>query len=248
MPRGDAILHVAQYFPHTFFAKGFVDVIDGFDPVCLSSAMTSTILIALVMLQYPASQLLCFGRKVYRRLKNEDCEMVPRKAYDWHKLLLTKRSGVFYVKSAKAQAYRDRLPNPALPAERWSDEQYRAGRCGWAVAPRACGGSRRWRQRCDQALHRLVDPKKVGLPIHIFVSVSLHSQERRAAEKFEEKIQSFSEVIECVSDDRARALRVAGPKCSNVFSRTNETAERGGQHPLQYCAEAGGLQNRTAIG
>lgn len=43
----------------------------------------------------------------------------------------------------------------------------------------------------------LVDPKKVGLPIHIFISVSLHSQERGGLEKFEEKIQGFSEVIEC---------------------------------------------------
>ena len=43
----------------------------------------------------------------------------------------------------------------------------------------------------------LVDPKKVGLPIHIFINVSLHSQERGGLVIFESKIQTFSEVIEC---------------------------------------------------
>lgn len=43
----------------------------------------------------------------------------------------------------------------------------------------------------------LVDPKKVGLPINVFVSVSLHSQERGGLEDFETKIKTFSEVIEC---------------------------------------------------
>ncbi len=43
----------------------------------------------------------------------------------------------------------------------------------------------------------LVDPKQVGLPIHVFVNVSLHSQERAGLEAFEAKIRTFTEVIEC---------------------------------------------------
>jgi DNA-binding Lrp family transcriptional regulator len=43
----------------------------------------------------------------------------------------------------------------------------------------------------------VVDPKAAGLPIHIFISVSLGSQERVNLEKFESKIKSFNEVIEC---------------------------------------------------
>ena len=43
----------------------------------------------------------------------------------------------------------------------------------------------------------IVDAKAVGLPISIFVSVSLHSQERLGLESFESKISSYDEVMEC---------------------------------------------------
>jgi Lrp/AsnC family leucine-responsive transcriptional regulator len=43
----------------------------------------------------------------------------------------------------------------------------------------------------------IVDPKAVGLPISIFVSVSLHSQQRTGLEEFEQRIQSYPEVMEC---------------------------------------------------
>ena len=43
----------------------------------------------------------------------------------------------------------------------------------------------------------LVDPKAVGLPISIFVNVSLHSQERRALEQFEGHVARYREVMEC---------------------------------------------------
>jgi Lrp/AsnC family leucine-responsive transcriptional regulator len=43
----------------------------------------------------------------------------------------------------------------------------------------------------------IVDPKAVGLPISIFVSVSLHSQQRSGLEDFEQRIQSYPEVMEC---------------------------------------------------
>ena len=43
----------------------------------------------------------------------------------------------------------------------------------------------------------IVDAKAVGLPISIFVNVSLHNQERRSLELFEERIAGYEEVMEC---------------------------------------------------
>ena len=43
----------------------------------------------------------------------------------------------------------------------------------------------------------IVDAKAVGLPISVFVSVSLHSQERRGLEVFETRIRASKEVLEC---------------------------------------------------
>lgn len=43
----------------------------------------------------------------------------------------------------------------------------------------------------------IVDAKAVGLPISVFVSVSLHSQERAGLEEFEACIASYKEVMEC---------------------------------------------------
>lgn len=43
----------------------------------------------------------------------------------------------------------------------------------------------------------IVDPRAVGLPISIFVNVSLHSQERRNLEQFEAQIARYREVMEC---------------------------------------------------
>ena len=43
----------------------------------------------------------------------------------------------------------------------------------------------------------IVDPKAVGLPISVFVSVSLNRQERAGLEAFEQSIASYKEVMEC---------------------------------------------------
>jgi DNA-binding Lrp family transcriptional regulator len=43
----------------------------------------------------------------------------------------------------------------------------------------------------------IVDPVSTGLPISIFVSVSLHSQEREGLLAFETEIASYEEVMEC---------------------------------------------------
>lgn len=43
----------------------------------------------------------------------------------------------------------------------------------------------------------IVDPKAVGLPISVFISVSLNRQERQALEEFESTVASYDEVMEC---------------------------------------------------
>ena len=43
----------------------------------------------------------------------------------------------------------------------------------------------------------IVDAGAVGLPISIFVNVSLQRQERTGLEEFEHRIQSYPEVMEC---------------------------------------------------
>ncbi len=43
----------------------------------------------------------------------------------------------------------------------------------------------------------LLDPRQVGLPISVFVSVSLRSQDRQALIEFEHSVQGCPEVMEC---------------------------------------------------
>lgn len=43
----------------------------------------------------------------------------------------------------------------------------------------------------------LLDPRKVGLPISVFVSVSLKSQDRGAIQEFEAHVETYPEVMEC---------------------------------------------------
>ncbi len=43
----------------------------------------------------------------------------------------------------------------------------------------------------------IVDAHAVGLPINAFVNVSLRSQEKAALEKFQTKVSSYPEVMEC---------------------------------------------------
>lgn len=43
----------------------------------------------------------------------------------------------------------------------------------------------------------IVDATAVGLPISIFVNVSLHNQERKSLEQFEAHVSGYDEVMEC---------------------------------------------------
>ena len=56
----------------------------------------------------------------------------------------------------------------------------------------------------------IVDPGAVGLPISIFVNVSLERQERSGLEEFEQRIRSYPEVMECylMTGDYDYLLRV----------------------------------------
>ncbi len=59
----------------------------------------------------------------------------------------------------------------------------------------------------------IVDAKAVGLPISVFVSVSLQSQERRGLEAFESSIRACKEVMECylMTGSADYLLRVVAP-------------------------------------
>ncbi len=43
----------------------------------------------------------------------------------------------------------------------------------------------------------LLDPRQVGLPLNIFISVTLDSQERRYLEAFEGAVGGYEEIMEC---------------------------------------------------
>lgn len=43
----------------------------------------------------------------------------------------------------------------------------------------------------------IIDPVLVGLPISVFVTVRLRSQDRAALEKFESRIRNYHEIMEC---------------------------------------------------
>ena len=59
----------------------------------------------------------------------------------------------------------------------------------------------------------LVDAKAVGLPISVFVNVSLHSQERLSLVEFETKVAEYEEVLECylMTGNFDYTLRVVAP-------------------------------------
>lgn len=59
----------------------------------------------------------------------------------------------------------------------------------------------------------IVNPESVGLPISVFIRVSLHSQVRDALEDFEHRIQQFNEIMECylMTGESDYLLRVVVP-------------------------------------
>ena len=59
----------------------------------------------------------------------------------------------------------------------------------------------------------LLDPKAVGLPVNVFIQITLSKQEKKNLEIFENNISQFSEVMECylMAGDFDYLIRVAVP-------------------------------------
>ncbi|MBA6292750.1 Lrp/AsnC family transcriptional regulator [Colwellia sp. MB3u-70] len=59
----------------------------------------------------------------------------------------------------------------------------------------------------------LLDPKAVGLPVNVFIQITLNRQEKKNLENFENNISQFSEVMECylMAGDFDYLIRVAVP-------------------------------------
>lgn len=59
----------------------------------------------------------------------------------------------------------------------------------------------------------LLDPKAVGLPVNVFIQITLSRQEKKNLEIFEKNISQFSEVMECylMAGDFDYLIRVAVP-------------------------------------
>jgi DNA-binding Lrp family transcriptional regulator len=59
----------------------------------------------------------------------------------------------------------------------------------------------------------LLDPKAVGLPVNVFIQITLSRQEKKNLEIFENNISQFSEVMECylMAGDFDYLIRVAVP-------------------------------------
>jgi Lrp/AsnC family leucine-responsive transcriptional regulator len=59
----------------------------------------------------------------------------------------------------------------------------------------------------------LLDPKAVGLPVNVFIQITLSRQEKKNLEIFENNISQFSEVMECylMAGDFDYLIRVVVP-------------------------------------
>ncbi len=59
----------------------------------------------------------------------------------------------------------------------------------------------------------LLDPKAVGLPVNVFIQITLNRQEKKNLEVFEKNISLLSEVMECylMAGDFDYLIRVAVP-------------------------------------
>lgn len=74
----------------------------------------------------------------------------------------------------------------------------------------------------------IVNAKAVGLPISVFVRVSLHSQVRDALEDFENRIQQFEEIMECylMTGESDYLLRIVVPDLESYERFLNDKLTR----------------------
>lgn len=66
----------------------------------------------------------------------------------------------------------------------------------------------------------LLDPKQLGLPLNVFISISLKQQSREALQAFEQRIGIRDEVMECylMTGDADYLIRVAVPDMQSLES------------------------------
>ncbi|WNC73996.1 Lrp/AsnC family transcriptional regulator [Thalassotalea psychrophila] len=76
----------------------------------------------------------------------------------------------------------------------------------------------------------LLDPKTVGLPVNVFVQITLSRQKKEYLEVFEKHISIWPEVMECylMTGDFDYLIRVAVPDLSNYQVFLNKVTEMEG--------------------
>ena len=64
----------------------------------------------------------------------------------------------------------------------------------------------------------LLDPAKLGLQLNVFIFISLKDQNRKTLEKFEDRVCSYEEVMECylMTGDSDYLIRVATENISSL--------------------------------
>jgi len=88
-----------------------------------------------------------------------------------------------------------------------------AGRAGLSPSPCLRRVRELERAKVIRRYVTLVDPEAVGLPVSVFISVSLEKQVERALDVFEAAVQKCPEVMECylMTGDADYLLRVVVP-------------------------------------
>ena len=98
----------------------------------------------------------------------------------------------------------------------------------------------------------LLEPAEVGLPISVFVQVTLERQIDRALETFETAIQDRPEVMECylMTGDADYLLRVVVSDLTGlraVPEGAPDPGERGRQHQVELRAQSGEVLDGAAV-
>lgn len=76
----------------------------------------------------------------------------------------------------------------------------------------------------------LLDPKMVGLPVNVFIQITLSRQKKRNLEIFESKISEWPQVMECylMTGDFDYLIRVAVPDLTSYQELLNHITEMEG--------------------
>lgn len=76
----------------------------------------------------------------------------------------------------------------------------------------------------------LLDPKMVGLPVNVFIQITLSRQKKRNLEVFESKISEWPQVMECylMTGDFDYLIRVAVPDLTRYQELLNHITEMEG--------------------